>query len=231
MESTRHQPQSRTALIAGASGLVGSHCLRELLANEKYGQVISIGRRPLDLEHPKLRNEVVDFNRLAERFPNQSLNDVFCCLGTTIKKAGSQKKFREVDYTYVMNVARLAEKCGAQRLMLVSAIGADPDSSVFYSRTKGEVERDVRKLNIPVIHIFRPSLLLGDRKEFRLGEKIGSGLALLATPFLRGKLAKYHPVEGAMVARAMVSAANLKKEGIQLYEFPLISDLVNRNND
>ncbi len=231
MDSTNAQPTTRTALIAGGSGLIGSHCIQQLLASDKYSTIISIGRRPLDLQHPKLRNEVVDFNQLLTQFPEQSLDDVYCCLGTTIKKAGSQDKFREVDYTYVMNVARLAEKCGAQRLMIVSAVGADPGSKVFYSRTKGEVERDVRQFKIAEIHLFRPSLLLGERKEFRLGERIGAGLAKLATPFLWGGWLKYHPVEASVVARAMVAAAFQKKEGIHVYEYPLISDLVNRNND
>lgn len=218
----------RTALIAGATGLVGSECLQQLLSSEHYREVISIGRRPLEITNAKLHDEVVDFDQLPENFETRQMDDVYCCLGTTIKKAGSKENFRKVDYTYVMNVAKLAVKCGAQRLMVISAIGADPDSRVFYSRIKGEVELDVQKLSLPEIHLFRPSLLLGDRKEFRLGEKIGAGLMLLAQPFFRGNLSKYHPIDASKVALAMYRAAFQNKKGVNIYEYPLMSDLVNR---
>lgn len=228
MENAEHQnATAHTALIAGATGLVGSALVRELLASDRYQKVISLGRRALDIENPKLQNEVVDLGKLDEKADKWAPNDIFCCLGTTIKKAGSQAQFRKVDYEYVMNVAKLAAASGAQRFLVVSAVGADPDSRVFYSRTKGEVEHDLRGLSIPQMCIFRPSLLLGDRKEFRFGERLAAGLMLLARPFFRGGWAKYHPISANRVAQAMYRAAGQKKEGIHVYEYPQITDLVN----
>lgn len=217
---------SRTALIAGATGLIGSALLDQLLASERYHNVIAIGRRKISREHPKLHNVIVDFDHLEQLNPGK-VNDVYCCLGTTIKKAGSAENFRRVDYDYVMNLSGWAEANDVARLILISAIGADANSRILYSRVKGEVERDIQKLNIREIHIFRPSLLLGDRKEFRLGERIGAGLTFLVTPLLSGKLAKYHPIEDVKLARAMYCAAFQKEEGIHWYEYPLISELVN----
>lgn len=218
--------QKRTALITGATGLVGAALVRQLLASEHYKKVITVGRRPLDLEHDKLQNEVADLGDLPEMGEKWSPDDVFCCLGTTIKKAGSKEQFRKVDYDYVMNTARFAEKSGAKRFLVVSAVGANVESSMFYSQVKGEVERDLKVLKLPEIHIFRPSMLLGDRKEFRLGEKIGGGLMWLAQPFFRGSLAKYHPISATKVAEAMYKAALRKKEGIHFYEYPEMSELV-----
>ncbi len=217
-------------MIAGATGLVGSACLQLLLDSEKYDHVVAIGRKESGLQHPKLKNIIVDFEQLDKLNPDKPIHDVYCCLGTTIKKAGSPENFRKVDYDFVMNVARWADSHGAKRLMLVSAIGADASSRIFYSKVKGEVERDVAKLNISEIHIFQPSLLLGNRNEFRFGESVGAAMMALLKPFLRGKLAKYHPIKGADLARAMYAAAFQKKEGIHRYDYPLISLLVKTND-
>lgn len=217
-------------MIAGATGLVGSACLQLLLDSEKYDHVVAIGRKESGLQHPKLKNIIVDFEQLDNLSPDKPIHDVYCCLGTTIKKAGSPENFRKVDYDFVMNVARWADSHGAKRLMLVSAIGADASSRIFYSKVKGEVERDVAKLNISEIHIFQPSLLLGNRNEFRFGESVGAAMMVLLKPFLRGKLAKYHPIKGADLARAMYAAAFQKKEGIHRYDYPLISLLVKTND-
>lgn len=222
-----HPNEKRTALVTGATGLVGAALVRQLLASNHYERVITVGRRALDLEHEKLQNEVADLGLLHEKGDSWSPDDVFCCLGTTIKKAGSKENFRKVDYTFVMNTARFAEKSGAKRFLVVSAVGANPDSGIFYSRVKGEVERDLRDIGLKEIHIFRPSMLLGDRKEFRLGEKIGGGLMLLAQPFFRGSLAKYHPVSATKVAEAMYKAAQKSKGGIHVYEYPQMIGLVN----
>lgn len=195
------------ALIAGATGLIGSHCLDELLSSDRYSKVIAVGRRKLSREHDKLVSLVVDFDQLDNVDELANFDDAFCCLGTTIKKAGSKENFKKVDYTYVINFASLAKKAGATRFMVVSAIGADAKSSVFYNQVKGEMENSLKDLNIPQTHIFEPSLLLGDREEFRLGERIGEVVMKLARPVLRGGLSKYRAIHAADVAKAMVRAA------------------------
>lgn len=227
MESTTNS-KSSIALITGASGLIGSSLVQILLESDRYKTVISVGRKPLDFEHPKLQNDVIDFDTLPELGSGaHQATDVYCCLGTTIKKAGSQEAFKKVDYTYVLNLARYAQKMGARRFLVVSSVGADPKAGVFYSCIKGEMERDLTELTIPEIHIFRPSILLGKRKEHRLGEGIGGVFMQLIKPLLFGSMAKYKPVKGAVVAQAMYAAAGHEESGIHIYEGNQISELAN----
>lgn len=131
----------RTALLLGATGLVGGHCLNFLLNDESYGRVSVLGRRPLEREHPKLEQHLVDFDRLENSAELIQAQDVFCCLGTTIKKAGSQEAFRRVDFEYPLQSARVAARQGAERFLIVTAIGADPGSRIFYNRVKGRWRR------------------------------------------------------------------------------------------
>jgi uncharacterized protein YbjT (DUF2867 family) len=208
----------RTALLAGATGLVGSHCLELLLHDDAYGQVTVLGRRKLGTTHRKLVQRVVDFDRLAELGDVPRVDDVFCCLGTTMKQAGSEEAFRRVDFTYVYELARLASRHRAGQFLLVSALGANRQSRVFYNRVKGEVEEAVRKLPFDGVHIFRPSLLLGDRRESRPGER----LAILAGRALGfvfvGPLGKYRPIAARAVAAAMVRIAKEAARGVHVYE-------------
>ena len=198
----------RAALLAGASGLVGGHCLRRLLANPVYGSVTILVRRPFPLSHSKLAQIVVDFDHFALDPGQDTAEDVYCCLGTTIRKAGSQDAFRRVDFDYPLQLARCSKACGARRFLMVSALGADANSSVFYNRVKGEVEQAVREVGIDRSYFFRPSLLLGERVEFRLGERIGMAVAALIAPLLVGRLRRYRPIEADAVAAAMVYAAS-----------------------
>src|SRR5439155_15744926 len=147
------------------------------------------------------------------------LNDVFCCLGTTIKRAGSQPAFRLVDHTFVVGLARAGLRAGATQFLLVSAIGADPASRVFYSRVKGETESAVRRLGFPSIQIFRPSLLLGERSEFRLGERIAMVVAPLPSLLLLGRLRRFRPIPAETVARAMVNLAREAPRGPNVFEY------------
>ncbi|MCX9156462.1 oxidoreductase [Niveibacterium sp. 24ML] len=199
---TRH----RSALIAGASGLVGQHLLSDLLHSEAYGRVIALVRRPLAVQHEKLEQRVVDFARLAEA-PALAADDVFCCLGTTIRVAGSEAAFRAVDHDYPLALARLAHASGAQRFLIVSALGADAASKVFYNRVKGETERDIAALGMPACWYLRPSLLDGARTELRPGERIGLLIGRIVAPLMRGSLARYRPIGAATVARAMLRIA------------------------
>jgi uncharacterized protein YbjT (DUF2867 family) len=198
---------SRAALLLGATGLVGGHCRERLLAEERYARVVVLGRRPSGREHPKLEEHRVDFERLAEARERFAVDDVFCCLGTTIRKAGSREAFRRVDHDYPVEAARLASSQGASRFLLVSAMGADPGSRFFYSRVKGEAERAVRAIRFAAVWVVRPSLLLGEREETRPGEKAAELVLRPLGPLMVGPLRRYRAIHARDVAAAMLRLA------------------------
>jgi len=210
--------QSRTALVAGSSGLVGGHLLRQLLDDPAYDRVTALTRRALPLTHKKLVQQVVDFDRLAEVGDFPRVHDVFCCLGTTIRQAGSQDAFRKVDMTYVVELGRMAVRHRTTQFLVVTALGADPRSRVFYNRVKGETEEAIRRLQFEGIQIFRPSLLLGKREQSRPAERIAGLLSPLVGWVMMGPLARYRPIKAATVARAMVRVARDAPRGAHVYE-------------
>jgi uncharacterized protein YbjT (DUF2867 family) len=210
---------SRTALLAGATGLVGSHVLPLLLADPEWSRVVTVGRRTTPQRHDKLEQRVLDLGAIEALGDLPHAHDVFCCLGTTIKQAGSQQAFRRVDHDFVVGLARAGVRVGATQFLLVSAIGADPESRVFYSRIKGEAEAAVRKLPYRGIQIFRPSLVLGERSEFRLGERIAMVGAPLLQLFLVSRLRRYRPIQASDVARAMVRVAREAPRGPNVFEY------------
>ncbi len=223
MEITQHQ---KTAVVLGASGLVGGHCLQQLLGHSAYGKVVSLGRRKLGFAHPKLSQEIVDFMRLEDFAPLFEGQDVFSCLGTTMAKAGSKAAFYEVDFTYAYETARLAREAGANQLLLVSSVGADADSLFYYSRVKGELETAVKELGYWGLHIFRPSLLLGERKEKRLAEQLAVRLSRGIAPLMqRTALSPYSPIEAQDVAQAMVRTAQRLEPGAFVYDSGTIYNL------
>jgi uncharacterized protein YbjT (DUF2867 family) len=193
----------RTALLAGASGLVGSHVLQELLASPVYEKVTVLVRKPLAVSHPKLVQVTVDFERFAEYREHFRVDDVFCCLGTTIKIAKTKEAFERVDHHYPLEMGRLAAGEQAGKFLIITALGSDAESRIFYNQVKGRVERDLQNLPLRELDIFRPSLLLGERADFRLGERVASRFAFAMV----GPLAKYKPIHAATVARAMVRVA------------------------
>jgi uncharacterized protein YbjT (DUF2867 family) len=197
---------SKHALLAGASGLVGDRCLARLLDHPAYDRVTVLSRRPLALSHAKLHVELVDFDGLQSL--GERCDELFCCLGTTIRKAGSQKAFRRVDHDYPLTLATLGKAAGAQQFLLVSALGANAQSSVFYSRIKGETERDIAAIGLRKVIFMRPSILLGERREHRPGERAGVFVGRLIAPLLVGPLRKYRPIHADDVAAAMLYAAN-----------------------
>ncbi|MDZ7343458.1 MAG: oxidoreductase [candidate division KSB1 bacterium] len=207
----------KSALLLGASGLVGGHCLQLLLEDAAYEKVVVWVRMPLGLHHPKLQQQVVDFTHL-ERAQVAKVHDVFCCLGTTIKKAGSQEAFRQVDFTYPLEIAKIAVVNGAEQFLLVTAMGANSKSSIFYNRVKGEVEAAIATLPFRAVHIFRPSLLLGERREFRLGEKIAAKVAGIFSFLFHGPLRKYRPIHARVVAAAMIEVAKRNLTGVNIFE-------------
>lgn len=216
---------SRTALLLGATGLVGSHVLDLVLADETYTAVATLGRRAPDRTHPKLTHHVIDFDRLDDFAELIRGDEVFCCLGTTMRQAGSQEAFRRVDQVYPVTVAQRAQANGVAQWLMVSALGANARSSIFYNRVKGEVEDAVRALPFRGVYCFRPSLLTGRRAETRPGEQVGEAVLQGLGFLLVGPLRKYRAIAAEAVARAMVVVARQAPGGIQVYESDAIARL------
>jgi uncharacterized protein YbjT (DUF2867 family) len=207
-----------TAILAGATGLVGGECLRQLLASPRYERVIVVTRRELGAaaRHDKLREVVVEFDRLGDAKARLRGDHVFCALGTTIRKAGSQAKFRAVDYEYPLRLARLALQNGARHFSVVSALGASRSSPFFYSRVKGEVEEGLRQMGWPSLGIFRPSVIAGERAESRPLERVSEHL-------LRFAPATWRPVPARDIAGAMIAVALREPPGVTVIESREIS--------
>jgi len=208
----------RNALIAGATGLVGNRILQQLLADDRYSKIITITRKPLAVTHPKLIQQQIDFDSIEFLKLDFQIDDVFCALGTTIKTAGSQDAFYKVDYTYVVELGKWCAANGLKRFLIVSAMGASAKSGIFYNRVKGEMETAVSLLNIPQIQIFRPSLLMGNRKEKRGGEKIAQVVMGTLGFLFIGKLLKYKGIHADVVAKAMIKCAKEDAKGFTVYE-------------
>ena len=221
----------KIAFLAGTSGLIGMQLLHQLIQDTSYDIIISVGRRKLALKHEKLVQVEGDMGKikdwdlesklrtediggmmfpLVEAIQNQSVEiHAFCSLGTTIKAAGSQEKFYEIDHDYVLNFAKWIKETGVTHFLYVSALGADPQSTVLYNKVKGEVEEDLKVIPFNYLGLFRPSLLMGQRKEFRLGEEVAK---ILMKPLIWFKLAKkYRPIYDHQVAKAMIYHANQTK--------------------
>jgi uncharacterized protein YbjT (DUF2867 family) len=212
---------ARTALIAGATGLVGGRLLRQLVARDEYAEVRVIGRRPPSHEAGKVSFVASDFTNLAELGTALAVDDVFCCLGTTIRKAGSQAAFERVDYHMVLDLARAARAAGAKQFLAVSAVGASLGSPAFYSRVKARMEEAVAAAGFDAVHIVRPSLLLGHREEIRPAESAAARLAPLLSPLFAGPLKKYRPVSADEVAGALVTLALRGGKGVHVHHLPL----------
>lgn len=198
--------EKRSAIVIGATGLTGSHLVKWLCESEAYIAVHVIARKALSYEHPKLDVLVKDFDTIEEN-DLEVAHDFFCCLGTTIKTAGSKEAFEKVDLTYPVQLACMAKNKGVSHFLVISAMGANPNSTVYYNRVKGEMEKQLIDLKLKKLSIFRPSLLTGDRKEFRLGERIGESVMQIVNPLLFGPLKKYRSIESQQVAFAMMQKA------------------------
>lgn len=207
-----------SALLLGATGLVGGQLLDLLLDDPAYGRVVVLGRRPVKRTHAKLEQQVADLGRLDEHAGQFAVDDVFCCLGTTIRAAGSQEAFRRVDHDYVVGSARVAASAGARRYLLVTAAGADPRSRFFYNRVKGDAEAGVRAQPFEGVVILRPSLILGPRAERRTAEAVAQRLAPALNAVMVGPLRRYRAIEARTIARAMVRLAGERPRGVRVVE-------------
>jgi uncharacterized protein YbjT (DUF2867 family) len=208
----------QTALIIGATGLTGHECLLQLLNTPPYSKVTALTRKPLPITHPRLENVVVDFDKLDNYTAKIKADDIYCAIGTTIGKAGSQAAFTHVDYEIPLQVAQIAKANGAQKLMLVSSMGADAKSGIFYSRTKGQLEEALKKLGFESLLIFRPSILLGDRKEKRRGEEIGRFVAEKMPFLFSGPLKKYRGTPVSILSKAMINGCLENSRGVRIIE-------------
>lgn len=215
------------ALLVGATGLIGSNCLQELLNDDAFSEVEVWARKPLGIFHPKLRIVLVDFHDIS-RISSTDASYVFCCLGTTIKNAGSQEAFRRVDFDYVAEMAKIAQRSGVSKFLVISSLGASLDTSNFYLRTKGEMEAEVIKCGIPSIVILQPSMLLGNRNEFRPAEVIGKALMQVFDFIFIGKIKKYRAIKASDVAKAMVRLAKEDNTGVLIIESDEIRELAEK---
>jgi uncharacterized protein YbjT (DUF2867 family) len=221
----------RVALVAGSSGMVGAQLLPLLLQAPQYTRVHALSRRPLPFDHPRMANRVVRFEAsLQAQLKGLQCQDAFCCLGTTIRDAGSQAAFRAVDHDLVLEFSQLALTCGAERLVVVSAVGANAASRNFYLRVKGEMEKALEGLRFRALDILQPSLLLGSRRDLRLLE-LGAQVAMwLVNPLLLGSWSRYRAIPAATVAAAMCGAAASGRRGVYRYTHDGIVSVAGSNS-
>ena len=205
-----HGNNLKEVVLVGATGLVGSRLLDMLLADVTVSRVVVPVRRELDIQHKKLKVIQCNFKEFAALEKEVKDFDIlYCCIGTTMKTAGSKEAFLEVDYHIPLRLAEMAQKAGIRRFIAISSLGADPASSNFYLKTKGEMERDIDAgYRFTKLAFVRPSLLLGPRKEIRMGEKIGQFFMVLFSFMLVGRFRKYRPIYDFNVAKAMISVSN-----------------------
>jgi uncharacterized protein YbjT (DUF2867 family) len=209
---------SKTAAIIGATGLTGQH-LKQLLLEDNYFDIVRlIVRRPLPKTNPRIEVKLVDFNDSESvQLALEDVHTIFCCIGTTQKKVkGDKALYRKIDFDIPVNAARLGKENGCEQFIQMSSVGANNSSGNFYLKLKGEVEEALKASGINSIHIMRPSILLGKRQEFRLGERIGQTVATILSFLVPSK---YKPIQSKSVAKAMLNAAKIEKPGFFVYEY------------
>ncbi|MBM4358448.1 MAG: NAD(P)H-binding protein [Deltaproteobacteria bacterium] len=218
--------EAPSAVVLGATGLVGSALLAIAAPSGRFQPLRALVRRPFDAAPPGVEVEVVNFDALDRHAPAFAVDHVFCCLGTTIKKAGSQAEFRRVDLEYPLAAARTALAAGAQQFLIVTAVGASSSSRIFYNRVKGELEDALRDLAFPGgVVVLNPSLLLGERHERRVGEAVASAVMRTTRSLFGGPLARYRAIEAVEVARALLRCTESPTAGFRTFEGAPLFDL------
>ena len=217
----------KTALIIGSTGLIGSQLLNFLLDSNDYLKVITFVKRDTGIKHPKLTQHIIDFDK-PETYKELIVgDDFFCTIGTTIKKAGSKEAFRKVDFEYPRQFAAFALQNKVKQFLIISSLGADAKSGNFYLKTKGEIQDFLKNCIFESVSVLQPSLLLGNRTEFRLGEKVGAFFMKSLSFLFLGNLKKYKPIEGKTVAKALLKIAQTNNKGFKIYESDAIQEIGN----
>jgi uncharacterized protein YbjT (DUF2867 family) len=220
----------KTALIIGSTGLIGSHLLKLLLDSNDYIKVITFVKRDTGIKHQKLTQHIIDFDKPETYKELVFGDDFFCTIGTTIKKAGNKDAFRKVDFEYPRQFAAFALQNKVKQFLIISSLGADANSENFYLKTKGEIQDFLKDCNFESISVLQPSLLLGDRKEFRLGEKIGAFFMKLFSFLFIGNLKKYKAIQSEAVAKAMFIIAQKHDKGFHIIESDNIQEIANKKS-
>jgi len=208
----------RVALVVGANGMVGVQLLRALADAGAYRRIIALTRRPLPLELPRLVNRIIRFQDLDAELRGVACDDAFCCLGSTLRAAGTQAAFRAVDHDLVLRFAGWVQGAGARTLVCVTAAGADPAARLFYLRVKGETELALEALRFKALHLMRPGLILGDRAQWRGTEMLGRVFMPLVNPLLRGQFEQWRAIHATTLAAAMRAAAALGLAGVHRHD-------------
>jgi uncharacterized protein YbjT (DUF2867 family) len=213
--------QAQTAVVLGATGFIGRHLISELVNDPAFSKVRLLVRKAIVYEHEKVEVAVTDFSKMEDYKARLGTGDsIFCCIGTTMKKVqGDKAAYRKIDFDIPVNAATIGRQAGFTRYILVSSVGANASASNFYLQLKGQVEEAIAVVGFKALHIFRPSMLMGDRQEARMGESIAKGLMHVVSPLMFGKLSKYKGVHGKVVAKSMVEAAKSKMVGVKVYEY------------
>jgi len=210
--------KEKKALIIGATGLIGNELINLVSRSDYYQRIYILVRRKKGFESDKVIEILADFDNLEESLKSIQVNDVYNCLGTTMKKAGSKEEFHKIDFSYPIEIARTMRKNGSETFLNVSALGANKSSVIFYNRVKGELEEALGEVEFKSLVIFRPSLLLGDRNEKRAGEDIAKKTYKVLDKIFIGPLKKYSGIEGKTVALAMFEMAKRNPEGLTILE-------------
>jgi uncharacterized protein YbjT (DUF2867 family) len=216
---------AKKAIIVGASGLIGSSLLDILLHEPEFDEVLILVRKELPVKHAKLKQLVIDFDKLKDYAASITGDVVFSCLGSTVKKTPDLSVYRKIDHDYPLQLAEIASQNGVEQYHLVSSLGADAKASNFYLKTKGQIEDDLKQVALKTLCIYQPAFLTGDRKEYRLAEKFLIPLMKLLNPLLMGNLKKYRSIPAKTVAMAMYKQALKKQEGIFIYPSDKITEL------
>ena len=217
----------KTALIIGGTGLIGAQLLQLLLGSQEYEKVITFVKRDAGIKHPKLIQYIIDFEKPETYQDFVKGDDFFCTIGTTIKKAGSKPAFKKVDFGYPKQFATIALRHKVKQFLIVSSLGADANAANFYLKTKGEIEAFLKQCTFESVTVLQPSLLLGNRTEFRLGEKIGTFFMKMTSFLFVGSLKKYKPIESETVAKALFTIAQNNRKGFQIIESDAIQKIGN----
>lgn len=216
----------KKAVVFGSTGLVGQSLVEQLLSRPEYGEVLCVNRRPQSINNPGYKEVINDLTDPDSLKKIQFGDEVFCCLGTTIKKAGTKAKFENIDLDLPIEIGKISKEKGVKHYLVVSSVGANKDGNNFYLRTKGRMEEAVTKMGFSQITIVRPSMLLGKREEFRFGEQAGKVVMKVFNPLLLGKWKKYRAIQAADVATAMIIIANSSPSPQVTFESNELQDIV-----